>query len=250
MQRYLYLFIFVFAFATIKAQIKPNEKLVFDASYNLSGMLTHIAQVTMETEQVNTSKKNYIHLSVSATTFSKWDSFFKIRDLYESYIEPANYRPVLYKRNALEGKYTRTEKYTFKPNGNIAATSINKRGAVKNSNFHVSGATTDVVTVVYKLRTVDFARFRPGQTASFRVVFDEKEYGAFVKYLGKEVVNCGPLGKRECYKLSVSAQTNKLRGKDQNIIWLTADAAKVPTQIKFSIPVGTGHLVLSRASGI
>ena len=250
MRRYLYLFIFIFAFATTKGQIKPNEKLVFDASYNLSGMLTHIAQVTMETEQVSTSKKSYIHLSVSATTFSKWDSFFKIRDLYESYIEPSSYRPVLYKRNVLEGKYIRTEKYTFKPNGTIAATSINKRGAVKNSNFHISSSTIDVVTVVYKLRTIDFSRFRSGQTASFRVVFDEKEYGAFVKYLGKEVINCGSLGKRECYKLSVSAQTNKLKGKDQNVIWLTADEAKIPAQIKFNIPVGSGHLVLSRASGI
>jgi hypothetical protein len=41
-----------------------------------------------------------------------------------------------------------------------------------------------------------------------------------------------------------------LKGKDQNIIWLTADSKKIPALIKFSIPVGTGQLKLSSVSGI
>jgi hypothetical protein len=34
------------------------------------------------------------------------------------------------------------------------------------------------------------------------------------------------------------------------LIWLTADAKKIPTLIKFSIPVGTGQLTLTSATGI
>ena len=74
--------------------------------------------------------------------------------------------------------------------------------------------------------------------------------GVSAKYLGKETVNAGNLGKKECYKISIGAKTNKLRGTDKNIIYLTADAAKVPALIQFSIPVGTGQLTLTKATGI
>ena len=71
-----------------------------------------------------------------------------------------------------------------------------------------------------------------------------------VKFMGKETVSAGNLGKKACYKISIGAKTQALRGTDKNIIWLTADAAKVPTQIKFSIPVGTGQLTLTNALGL
>jgi hypothetical protein len=65
-----------------------------------------------------------------------------------------------------------------------------------------------------------------------------------------ESVNAGNLGQKECYKLSIGAKTNKLKGTDKNLIWLTADAKKVPALMKFSIPVGTGQLALTSATGI
>jgi hypothetical protein len=68
--------------------------------------------------------------------------------------------------------------------------------------------------------------------------------------MGKETISAGNLGNKECYKLSIGARTKVLKGKDQNIIWMTADAKKIPALIRFSIPVGTGQLKLSNASGI
>ena len=67
--------------------------------------------------------------------------------------------------------------------------------------------------------------------------------------MGNETVTAGNLGKKECHKISIGAKTDALRGKDKNLIWLTADAKKIPALMKFSIPVGTGQLTLSSASG-
>jgi hypothetical protein len=68
--------------------------------------------------------------------------------------------------------------------------------------------------------------------------------------MGIEIIEVGNLGDKKCYKLSIGAKTNKLKGTDKNIIWLTADDKKVPALMKFSIPVGTGQLVLTSATGI
>jgi hypothetical protein len=116
--------------------------------------------------------------------------------------------------------------------------------------FTVGAGTQDIVSVLYKIRTVDFEHFAIGQIKSFVIVFDEKEIPVSVKYMGKESVSAGNLGTKTCYKISISANTKKLKGKDKNLIWLTADAKKIPTLIKFSIPVGTGQLTLSSATGI
>ena len=233
------------------SQIKSDEKLVYAASYNMSGLMTQLAQVTMETETMKTSKNTYLHLSCQAATFSKWDSFFKIRDLYESYVNPATLKPSLYKRNIFEGGFTKTEKYIFKPDGRtIASTSKRKNNPETNRTFTVGNSTLDIVTLIYKLRTVDFQNYKSGQTKSLMLVFDEKEIPVVVKFMGNETLSAGNLGNKECYKIAIGAKTQVLKGNDKNIIWLTADTKKIPALIKFSIPVGTGQLKLSNASGI
>lgn len=243
--------LFLAVMVSVQAQIKAGERLVFAGSYEVSGLMTNIAQVTLSTSSMQTSKNSYLHLSLELATFNKWDSYFKIRDLYESFVNPTTLKPALYKRSIFEGKYSKTEKYTFQTDGRTVK-SVSKRGnrPETQNTFTIGPSTIDATTLIYKLRTVNFAAMSPGQSASFVLVFDEKQHPFAIKYLGKEVVQAGNLGRKECYKLAIVANTNKLRGKDKNLIWLTADTKKVPALIKFNIPVGAGQLTLTSATGI
>jgi hypothetical protein len=253
MKKLLFVLCLFFAFCSftkVSSQtIKSGEKLVFAGSYNMSGLMTQLAQVTMLTENVTTAKNTYLHLSCELSTYSKWDSFFKIRDLYESYVNPTTLKPSLYKRNIDEGGWTKKEKYVFK--GNTVNSTSKKRNRPETQNtFTIGGSTQDVISLLYKVRTMDFSKFKVGQTQSLMIVFDEKQIPVTLKYMGKETVSAGNLGNKECYKLSIGAKTDALKGKDKNLIWLTADNKKVPTLLKFSIPVGTGKLTLTSATGI
>lgn len=250
MRKFLFILFHFFAFTTANSQnIKAGEKLVFAGSYNMSGLMTQLAQVTMSTENVTTAKNTYLHLSCELSTYSKWDSFFKIRDLYESYVNPTTLKPNLYKRNIDEGGWTKKEKYVFK--GNVVNSTSKKKNTPETQNtFIISSKTQDVISLLYKVRTMDFSKFKVGQTQSLMIVFDEKQIPVTLKYMGKETISAGNLGSKECYKLSIGAKTDALKGKDKNLIWLTADNKKVPTLLKFSIPVGTGKLTLTSATGI
>lgn len=233
------------------SQVKLNEKLTYAASYYMSGLMTQLAQVTMQTEMVNTSKKSFLHLSLEAATFSKWDKFFKIRDLYEVYADPIAMKPSLYKRNIYEGGYTKTEKYIFNASRqSISSTTRHKNGSETKNSVKIGSSTLDGVSIIYKLRALDFSRFKPGQITSFVLIFDEKEYPVYIKYMRVETVQAGNLGEKQCYKISISAKTNKLKGVDKNLIWLTCDSRKIPVLVRFSIPVGIGQLSLTNASGI
>ncbi|MCM5663563.1 DUF3108 domain-containing protein [Galbibacter mesophilus] len=241
----------VLSIAQENTTIKPNEKLVYTASYNMSGLLTNIAQVTMETSEVKTSKSTLLNLRCKAVTFSKWDSYFRIRDVYESYVNPKNLKPLLYKRDIDEGGYKKQIKYTFSYSKGTVKSVLNKK-KIKDQTRTISiGAnTSDIVSTIYQLRNLNFENMKAGESKNVTILFDNKEYPVKVKYMTKETVDAGPLGKKSCYKLSISAKTDALRGKDENLIWLTADNKKIPAQMKFNIPVGTGQLKLTSASGL
>ncbi|RNC86539.1 MAG: DUF3108 domain-containing protein [Winogradskyella sp.] len=232
-----------------------GEKLVFTASYNMSGLLTDIAQVTMETSKVSTSKSTLMRLKCSAATYSSFDSFFKVRDLYESYVGPASLTPYLYKRDINEGGYYKFMQYKFNHRSKTVKSQMKKRrgdGSIweVNKDVKIGNSTKDLVSTLYTLRNLDIDKASPGDTSSFKVLFDNKENTVSFRYIGKETISTN-IGRKECYKIAISLRgSDVLKGSNSNIIWLTADANKVPVYAKFKIAVGNGELKIKSASGL
>lgn len=238
---------------SIKAQnnaIAAGEKLTYTASYNMSGVLTDIAQVTMETSTVKTSKATLLRLNCTASTYSKWDNFFKIVDLYESYVNPKNLTPYLYKRDINEGDYYKFMKYTFDHKTNTVKSLQRKRNnKEENKSFSISSGTKDIVSTLYDIRLFDYKNMSVDSKKSFTIVFDREEVKAQITYLGKETISTN-IGKKECYKLAISSSENVLQGKNNNLLWLTADENKIIVYGKFKIPVGNGELKIKSAQGL
>lgn len=248
----LFLFFGSLSAVAQNTSIAAGEKLVFSANYNMSGILTEIAQVTMETKEVKTSNATLLHLKTSAATYSKWDNFFKIRDLYESFVSPTTLKPYLYKRDINEGGYYKFNQYTYSHKTNtVKFLTKKKNNFQKNETLKIGANTKDIVATLYNIRNIDFINFSPGQTKNFTVLFDDKEVTIKVKYISKEYMSTN-IGKKECYKLSMSLSNSDVLkgGTADNMIWLTADGNKVPVYAKFKIPVGNGELKIKSATGL
>lgn len=254
--------LFLFSLFTLsllsKAQnntIGFGEKLVFTASYNMSGLLTDIAQVSMETSKVKTSTSTLMRLKCSAATYSNFDSFFKVRDLYESYVSPKSLTPYLYKRDINEGGYYKFMQYKYRNRAKTVESIKKKRrsdGTIweEKKTIKISSGTKDIVATLYMIRNLPIDKASVGDTSTFKVLFDNKETAVRFKYLGKETISTN-IGKKQCYKIAISQSNSKvLKGSNSNLIWLTADANKVPVLAKFKIPVGNGELKIKSASGL
>lgn len=235
--------------------IAAGEKLTFTASYNMSGLLTDFAQVTMETSAVKTSKSTLLRLKCKAQTYSKWDNFFKINDLYESYVNPKTLTPYLYKREINEGGYYKFMKYNFNSKSKTVKSFKKKRRSdgtfwEEKKNLNIGTNTRDIVTTIYHIRNLDIHKASVGNTDSFTVLFDNKESVVSIKLLGKETISTN-LGKKECYKLAISLNNSDLlKGNNSNLLWLTADANKIPVYAKFKVAVGNGELRINSATGL
>lgn len=231
--------------------IIANEKLTYTAAYNMSGILTDIAEVSMETSNIKTSKATLLKLKCTAATYSKWDNFFKIRDLYESYVNPKTLTPYLYKRDINEGSYYKYMKYTFSHKTKTVKSQLKKKNNYEeNKNIAINSGTKDIVSTLYTLRLFDYKNMPVGASKSLTIIFDREEFKGQITYLGKETITTA-IGKKECYKLAIgSSQTNVLKGKNSNFLWLTADENKIPVYGKFKIPVGNGELKIKSATGL
>ncbi len=251
--KYLFILLLVLTSISVNAQnnaFSSGEKLTYVASYNMSSILTDIAQVTMETSDAKTSKATLMRLKCTATTYSKWDTFFKIVDLYESYVNPKNLTPYLYKRDIKEGNYSKFMKYTFDQKTNTIK-SIQRKGlkAEENKTFSIKSGTKDIVSSLYNIRLFDYKSMSIGSIKSFIIVFDREEIKGQITYLGKETISTN-IGKKECYKLAISSSEKVLQGKNNNLLWLTADENKIIVYGKFKIPVGNGELKIKSAEGL
>ena len=249
---------FLFVTVLISAQnktIAAGEKLVFSATYNMSGLLNEIAQVTMETSEVKTSKSTLLKLKCTAATYSKWDSFFKIRDLYESYVNPSSLKPYLYNRDIYEGGYEKRMKYKFNYKSLMVESEKRKKNRqdeywTEENKVRIGTDTKDLVSTLYSIRNLDIHKASVGDRQKFTIIFDNQEFDVTITYVSKETINTA-IGRKECYKLSIGLANNDvLQGSQNNLIWLTADENKVPVYAKFKIPVGNGELKIKSASGL
>ncbi len=235
--------------------IATGEKLTFIASYNISGLLTDLAQVTMETSEVKTSKSTFLRLKFKARTYNKWDNFFKINDLYESYVNPSSLKPYLYKREINEGGYYKFMQYNFNYKNNTIKSLKRKRrkdGTFwdEKKDIPIVTNTRDLVTTLYHIRNLDMANAAIGDSEVFKVFFDNEISEVKITLLATETINT-KLGKKDCYKIAISLNSNDiLKGKNTNLLWLTADANKIPVYVKFKIAVGSGELRIQNATGL
>jgi len=253
-QNYIVIFLlasssFSFSQGLSSKSFMSGEHLVFQASYNMSGVLTTFAEVNMKVATVKTSKNSYLHLKCTANTYKKWDGFFKIRDLYEAYVSPYSLKPSLYKRDNNENGTIRKEKYIYKGN-NIQSTYVRGKSGDVKANFTIPANTRDIVSTIYYIRNLPIENANTGDQKDFNVVFDRKTKFATLTFMGTEIVST-ILGNKKCYKIGVSLKKDKLlKGKSSNVIYITADKNKVPVLIKFSIPVGSGQLKLTKANNL
>jgi hypothetical protein len=141
-------------------------------------------------------------------------------------------------------------KYTFNHKTNTINSIQRKRNKKEEQkSFSINADTKDIVSTLYNIRLFDYKNMSVGSKKSFTIVFDREEIKAQITFLGKETISTN-IGKKECYKLSISSSENVLQGKNNNLLWLTADENKIIVYGKFKIPVGTGELKIKSAQGL
>lgn len=219
---------------------KIGETLRYRVTYGFMDAGEAVMEVKATSRKGN--NRPLYHVVGTGRTLGGFSAFYKVHDVYESYIDQKSVMPWYFDRDVNEGGYKINQKYTFKQDQYKVETG--------NKTYKVPMGIQDMVSSFYKARTLNFDNMKKGQTFEFKCFMDEEVYNLKIKYVGDETIKIRK-GQFKCHKFVPVVQTGRYFESEEDVnFWVTADKNKIPVLVKAKIPVGTVKMHLVEWSGL
>ncbi|MCB0515864.1 MAG: DUF3108 domain-containing protein [Chitinophagales bacterium] len=224
-----------------KLAYDSGEFLKYKVYYNWTAFWVPAGIATFQVKNNNLENKNLLHIVSEGRSLSSYDWFFKVYDVYESYLDPTNHQPFRFVRNVDENGFTIQQQYTFNAaKNNVKIDHEYKLGELKRSNetIAVEPCIQDMVSALYYARCIDFDSYDKGALIPMQVFVDGEPYDISIKYLGKDQIKTD-FGKFNCIKISPQLIVGDIFKEEEGmVIWATDDDNKVPLYVESPLRVG------------
>ena len=215
----------------IKAQQAPyaaGEK----ASYTLHYGIINGGIATLELRKDTFAGLDVLHSSFLVQTTGMADALYKVKDVFESYINPKTELPLKSVRNIREGKYRKFNVVLFdhKSRADSSVLTSNLSGIhVTQQGMH------DILSCIYYFRKNFLARgypFKDGEMVTIMTWFNDKLYPIQLKYMGLDDVKT-KAGTIKCYKFNPVTEKGKLFELNEDVsLWFSADRNNIPVKVR------------------
>lgn len=210
---------------------QSGELINYHVYYTLAGVYVYGGEANFNVNLERLNNKPVYHITGDGKTNSFFDGFFKVRDKYESYIDTASLQPYKFVRNVEEGDFKKFESVSFNHSSNTATS--------QGGTFKVPDCVQDVLSAIYYARNIDFNKYKPGDKIPFNMFIDDKTYGLYIRYLGKETVKTR-YGKFKAIKFKpLLIEGTIFQGGEKMLVWVSDDLNKIPVRIESPISVGS-----------
>ena len=218
-----------------------GEKLKYRVSYGI--MDAGEAELEVKSTPKKGAGRELFHVVGKGRSLGAFNAFFKVEDVYESYIDKKGVFPWFFVRRVSEGGYKMSQDYTFKQDKLKV-----DNGAGKS--FNTPEAIQDMLSCFYYSRTLDYSGMKVGDIKEFKVFMDDEIWPLKIKYVGEEVIHIRK-GKFNCKKfLPVVIKGRVFASENDCNFWVTNDENRIPVLVRAKIKVGTIKMQLVEWSGI
>jgi len=220
---------------------RVGEKLRYRVTYGF----VDAGEATLELRESSkkANGKELIHAVGIGKTLGGFNTFYRVYDVYETYLDKNQAVPWYFKRRVDEGGYKISQDYVFNQNTKKVK---NEKGKI----YSVPTATQDMISSFYHARSLDMRNMHYGKTFDMNVFMDDELFTLKIKYLGDEKITIRK-GEFLCHKFGPVMQKGRYFEKEEDVnFWITADANKIPVLVKAKIPVGSVKLQLVEWSGL
>lgn len=228
------LFTFFLGFGQID-NIADGESITFRIHY---GILT-AGNATLTTQK--TTYKGTPHLYVKGTgqTSGAVKAFFKVDDLYESFINIETGLPSFYVRNVKEGSYRQHFETVFNHDNNTLILTDKKTPANGSKVIKSVKGVQDMLSCFYYLRSKSPGELKVGTIINMNVWIDDEMFPFQLKVVGTEDLKT-KFGKVNCLKIIPSVKSGRVfKEKEGVTMWVSNDANHIPMLLKAELAVGS-----------
>lgn len=224
----------------------PGEKINYQVRYGfVNGGIA-----TMELKEGYWDGVPVWHAIISGQTTGLADAVYKVRDTYESYIEPSTDLPLFSIRNISEGRYRKYNEVTFdhrsRPDSAVLNSDLSGRHITQKGIL-------DILSSFYWFRKHYLAKadsLKPGDTYTMMTWFADELYPITLKYRGKEMVKIRE-GKILCYRFHPVTEVGRVFKTEEDMaMWFSADENFLPVKVRFDIFVGSFYVDMVSSEGL
>ena len=221
---------------------QPGEQLRYKVYYNMGYLWAAAGEVVFSVKAGQMSGQPVHHIVSQGSTYKSYDWFYKVRDLYETYVDVGTMLPKKFHRKVQEGD-TRFENTVLFDHARGRA--ISDKGTHK-----ISSCVQDVLSAIYYARNIDYSAYKPGDKIPFSMFLDEKVYNLYIRYLGKQKV-VTRYGTFNAIKFApLLLEGTLFKGGEGMVVWVSDDANHIPVRIDSPIAVGSVKVDLVGYTGL
>jgi hypothetical protein len=204
---------------------------------------------TMEVKDASINNKKVFHVVGKGYTTGMSRFFFKVDDLYESYIDRETGNPYQFVRKINEGGYTKNQEGFFTPAANKILVKDYKHKT--ENTFSIPKNTQDIMSTFYYLRNYpNIDRIKPGESVSIDMFFDDETTKFKLKFIGREDITT-KFGVVSTMIFRPLVQSGRVFKEQESLtVWISDDDNKLPIRIKASLAVGSIKADLEAFKGL
>lgn len=193
---------------------------------------------TLEVKDAVINNKKVFHVVGRGYTTGMSKFFFKVEDLYESYIDKETNNPYQFVRKINEGGYTKNQEGFFVQNANKILVKDYKNKTEKI--FVVPSNTQDILSTFYYLRNYpDIDKMKVGESVSIDMFFDDETTKFKLKFIGREDLKT-KFGTISSMIFRPLVQSGRVFKEQESLtVWISDDDNRLPIRIKAQLAVGS-----------
>lgn len=231
---------------------KNNEVLYYDVQYNCGPVWANAGIVSFRTQYKNYLGKPAYLLTVYGTSLKSYDWMFKVRDLFQAYVDTTTLSPYYFEKRTYEGGMWSHDSYSYDHSHHRVFTTVeNKNMSLRKDTLYYNICTYDIVSAVYYARNIDFTKYKVGDKIPISVIIDNKIYNLYVRYLGKETLTLRNGQIYKCLKFSAKLVEGTIfKGGEDLTGWISDDADRIAVMVQAKILIGSVKAVFNRAENL
>ncbi|RKS99303.1 DUF3108 domain-containing protein [Flavobacterium sp. 123] len=204
---------------------------------------------TLEVQDATINNKKVFHVIGKGYTTGMSRFFFKVEDLYESYIDKETGNPYQFVRKINEGGYTKNQEGFFNQASNKVLFKDYKHKTEKT--FVIPKNTQDIMSTFYYLRnSPNIDKIKPGESIAIDMFFDEETTKFKLKFIGREDITT-KFGTVSAMVFRPLVQSGRVFKEQESLtVWISDDNNKLPLRIKANLAVGSIKADLDAFKGL
>ena len=207
------------------------------AAYKISFGAINVGYAELEVKEIIfVNNKPSFHIIGKGRTSPFFDWVFRVRDVYETFIDTSTLLPLVFKREVREGGHSISQLYNFSHNNEYVVT--------QDSALYIPIQTQDMLSAFFYSRTFKKDSVINGGSFYVPIFMDDENYLLEIKYLQNEVIDT-KWGKIDCMVFKPKMQEGRIFEDGEEMkIWITDDKNHLLLKVETKIWSGLIKAVL------